>query len=238
MSGEAGLRLNAAALARYALPDIAYPLSFEVLREALEHGGELPLAEMLCALQAQAEKAPDWLALEPALSRLAELLAPEDPRQIVTVEGDDWWLELGPVNLEAEIVTLQRGGHLLAAIAPRADRLLRVAAYRPLDGAAIQCLIALGRVPHPVHGVSMGRDSWEYALDSACGNGQFYASIEGRCYLSWWGYGLGLSEDRSLVPEWRAQLGLEPRAPRLVATELGVYYSLASAGTFVGDDAR
>jgi two-component system chemotaxis response regulator CheB len=73
-----------------------------LLRVSLVDGGELPFAEMLCALQAQAATAADWEALEPALDRLAELLAPEDARELVTVAGDDWWLELGAVDFVAK----------------------------------------------------------------------------------------------------------------------------------------
>jgi len=238
MSAHAGLRLRAAALARYGLPDITYPLAFEQLQQAIVDGGELPFAEMLCALQTQAATAADWEALEPALDRLAELLSPEDARDLVTVAGDDWWLELGAVDLDACIVTIQREDRLLAAIAPRADGRLRVAVYRPLDGKAIGALIGLGRVPDPEHGVSMGRDNWGYALDASAGMGQWYAADVGRSYLSYWEQGLGVAQDGSLVEPWRAQRGLLPRPAGRVATELGIQYAYAVAGSFLGDDDR
>lgn len=238
MSAHAGLRLRAAALARHGLPDITYPLAFEPLQQAVVSGGELPFAAMLCALQAQAATAADWEALEPALEHLAELLAPEDARELVTVAGDDWWLELGAVDQDACLVTIQRGDRLLAAIAPRADGRLRVAVYRPLDGRSIGTLIALSRVPDREHGVSMGRDNWGCALDASAGMGQWYAADAGSSYLAYWAQGLGVAHDGSAVEPWRAQRGVPPRPAGRVATELGIQYAYAVAGTFPGDDDR
>ena len=97
----------------------------------------------------------DWEALELALDRLAELIAPDDHRTVVSAAGDSWWLEIGPVDLDGPIVTIQRGDQLIAAIGSREDGRLRVAAYRPLDAKAADYLISLSLLPKPDGGVCM-----------------------------------------------------------------------------------
>ncbi len=219
------LRFKPDALARYGLPDIAYPLPVNLLAEVLAHDGELPLAAMLHGLQLSAgREAADWRALEPALDRLAQLLAPDDTREKVSASSDEWWLEIGPVDLGGKLVTLQRGSTLIAAIEPREDGRLRVAAYRPLDERAAALLTALSRTPHPVHGVNMRENNWEYALDCSAANGNHYSHAQGVVYLSFWEKGLGVSWDGSELAEWKDQCSAAPRRPALVATELGVHH--------------
>lgn len=100
---------------------------------------------MLVGLQRRAAAGDiDWRALEPAMARLAELLAPDDDATATTLAGDDWWLELAPVDVTDEILTIQRDGELIAAIAPREDGRLRVAVYRPLDAESAGMLIRSG----------------------------------------------------------------------------------------------
>jgi len=68
----------------------------------------------------------DWQQIEAAMDRLARLLAPDDDREVISAAGGNWWLEIGPVDLNAELVTVQRGESLIAAIAAREDGRLRV----------------------------------------------------------------------------------------------------------------
>lgn len=225
------LNLKPSTLARYGLPDMAYPIPQWALQEAFGNGGELPLAAMLCGLQIRAEAGDvEWTSLERAMDRLAELLAPADEAQATTVAGDDWWLELGPVDLTHEMTTIQRTGHLLAAIAPRADGRLRVAVYRPLDAGAAGILIRAGRLPGPDGKVSMRDNNWELALDSSVGFGQMYTADAGLAYRSYWRDGLGVDGDGNRVEAWWRQRTLKPRPIARVATELGVHYS------YSGDD--
>ena len=94
------MHLKPEALARYGLPDIAYPIASADLQSALTGGGELPLAMMLHGLQEVARDGEtDWKHLEPAMSRLSELLAPEDERDVISAAGDTLWIEIGPVDL-------------------------------------------------------------------------------------------------------------------------------------------
>lgn len=157
------------------------------------------------------------------------MLAPEDARELIDVAGDTWWLEIGPVDLGKEIVTIQRKDLLIAALCPREDGRLRVAAYRPLDARSADMLISLGVHPHPEHGVCMRENNWEYALDSSVGLGNFYACEQGLSYRSWWEHGIGISNTGEIDPDWRAMLGLAPRRPAKLAIELGVRYSMREA---------
>lgn len=229
MPHTAEIHLKPEILARYGLPDIAYPLPPGDLQAALSQDGELPLAVMLQALQQHgAEAGVDWRHYAPAMNRLAQLLTADDGRVAAPVMGDDWWLELGPVDLAGELVTIQREESLVAAISAREDGRLRVAVFRPLDAKSAEYLIGLGQLPHPEHGVCMRENNWQYALDCSAGNGNYYAADRGEAYLSYWKHGLGIGSDGSEIPGWHAQRALVARQAAVAATELGVHYVCSS----------
>lgn len=228
MLNYAELHLKPSTLELYGLPDIPYPIPVDDLESVLLNDQELPLAVILHGLQQRSRDGEaQWQQIEPAVDRLAGLLAPDDARQVITAAGDTWWLEVGAVDLGAKLVTIQRGGALIAAITPREDGRLRVAVFRPLDGKSAEYLIGLGQVPHPEHGVCMRENNWEYALDNSAGIGNHYASERGEAYLSYWEKGLGVSWDGTDVPEWRKQKDLVARSAAHVVTELGIYFTLS-----------
>jgi hypothetical protein len=254
MSEWVQLRLKSAVLERWELPNIDYPVLSDRVAEVLAMDHELPWSELLYGLQlASAQKSNtqksstqkssaqiaserepseatsyEWQGLEPAMARLAELMVPEKSRAVVTAAGDDWWLEIGPVDLSSEIVTIQRQDYLIAALAPRTDGALRVATFRPLDGKSAGYLTALGQVPHPEGGVCFRENNWEYALDCSAGTGNLYASIEGAAHLSYWESGLGIQSEGTESPVWRSQLGLTRRPGNQVAVEIGTHYVYAA----------
>jgi len=232
------IRLKQQTLDIYNLPDIAYPISMHSLDAALGNDGKLPFAEMLYGLQLRSvDDKVEWQSLEPAMERLAQLITPQNTHEIVTAAGEDWWLEFGPVDLNAKVVTIQRRGCLIAAIVNRGDGRLRAAVFRPLDAGSATTLIRLGLVPHPEYGVAMRENNWEYALDSSAPTlGKHYSAEAGHSYLSYWEHGIGIFYDGTIVPEWRMMKDLAPRAAALVATELGVYYSLSPQDEEESDD--
>jgi ADP-ribosylglycohydrolase len=226
MKNFAELHLKPQTLTRYDLPDIPYPIPVDRLQSVSSENNELPLAVMLHALQQRSQDGKaNWQLQEPAMDRLAHLLTPEDNREAISAAGDHWWLEIGPVDLESKLVTVQRGDTLIAAIVAREDGRLRVAVYRPLDAKSAEYLIGLGQVPHPEQGVCMRENNWEYALDCSAGMGNHYAYDRGEAYLSYWEKGLGISSDNSEVPEWRKQKDMNCRQAALVVTELIVHYT-------------
>ena len=238
MPNSADIHVKPEVLARYGLPDIAYPVASADLKAAMAGVSELPLAAMLHGLQEAARDGKaDWKHLEPAMNRLSELLAPEDGRDVISAAGDNWWLEIGPVDLGGKLVTVQRGTDLIAAITPRSDGRLRVAVFRPLDAKSAGYLTGLGQVPHPEHGVCMRENNWEYALDCSAGNGNYYAFDRGEAHLSYWEKGIGISWDGAEVSEWRKQLSLVARPAAQVVVDLGVHHSLSGDGEAEPDDA-
>ena len=222
------LHLKPELLERLGLPNIAYPISANHFAQAVAENGQLAFELMLYGLQLKSSEAGhNWQTLEPAQSRLMALLDTSDERESTTAAGDTWWLEVGPVNLNDELIAVQRAERVLAAIVPRRDGRLRLAVYQPLDAGSIRLLISLARKPHPEHGVAMRKDNWEYALDASAGNGQFYAADAGRPYLSYWQYGLGIFNDGGESPEFRPQANSQPRNVGSVVQEIGLFYSLA-----------
>ncbi len=229
MKNEIELRIKPHVLSRYDLPDIPYPVSIETINSALEADGELPLAAMLHGLQQLSSKGDtDWLSLEPAMDRLAALLAPDDDdRDVISAAGEEWWIEIGPVDINGKIVTVQRQDKLIAAISSREDGRLRVMAFRQLDAKSADYIIGLSRIPHPKYGVQMRENNWEFACDSAAGMGNNYAYERGEAYLSFWEKGLGKSSDGKILPDWFEQKNLNVRLPAHVATEIGICYAFS-----------
>lgn len=203
------LQLAPEVLARLGLPDIGYPVPLEALLLGLQ--------------QRSSDAGRDFRRYEPAMARLATLLAPaDDHRESVTVKGDGWWLEIGPVDLEGEVVTLQRDYEILAAISPRADGRLRAAVFRPLDASSAAKLRALAQRPDPDGRVCGHADNWQYARDIAAAPGQRYVAESDRAYLSDWPHGVGTLHDQTASPVYLVDRLPTPRRPAEVAIELGL----------------
>lgn len=207
------------------LPAIPYPVALPAFQAAVANDGELPLADMLRGLQRRAaDPRADWQRMAPAMARLAELLAPDDARPFLTAQGEGWWLEVGPVDLGGPLVTLQRGDVLLAALAERDDGRLRMAAYHPLDGRALEILLALAHLPAVDSATPDRRNCWERAHDAAAGLGQHLARERGSSHLAWWARGLGLGDDGGESAAWRAQRDAVPRSPACVVAEIATFH--------------
>lgn len=220
------IRLKPETLAEYGLPDILYPTPFDAFSAALSGDGQWPFALMLYQLQMRGRDGnADWQGLECAMHRLACLMAPDDPRPSLAASGEDWWIEVGPVDLSEPVITIQRSKSLIGAISPAPEGRLRVSTYRPMDAKSASYIFNLGRRPHPDHGVCMRENNWEYALDCSAGNGNFYAFERGEAYLSYWEHGVGLMADRTIDHHWFAMRRLAARAPSLSVAELGVHYT-------------
>jgi hypothetical protein len=218
------LTFKAETLERLRLPDIPYPVAADALDSALGSGGGLPFAAMLHGLQQRSDEGgADWMAMEPAMERLAELIAGDDNGETMAVSGEEWWLEIGPVDLGGRIVTIQRGYHLIAAMGPLPDGRLRVSVFRPLDAKSARYLTDLSRLPHPEGGVCMRDNNWEFALDCSASMGNFYAFDQGFAHLSYWSDGLGIHGDGTDSPEWIMKRNLVARPAAMVAAELEVY---------------
>ena len=224
------IRLKPAILDHYDLPDILYPISLSEFNAALFRDGDWPLASMLRQLQERSRVGDAaWLRLEPAMDRLAQILAPDDQQPVLAATGAEWWIKVGPVDLDDPIVTIQREDKLIAAISATAGGRLRVSAYRPLDAKSLSYLTRLSTKPHGEHGVRTRENNWEYALDCSAGNGNFYAFMRGEAHLSYWEFGIGYMADGTIDAHWQAMNSLAHRLPAVVVAELVVYHSYAPA---------
>lgn len=209
------LQFKPEALARCGLPLIPYPMPIALLDMMLGNEDELPQPFLLAGLQRfTALGGCQWQNFEPALMSLAKNLAPDDPREEISAAGENWWIELGDVDPAVPAITIERDGKLIAAMTKREDGRLRATAFRPLDGKSANLLISLSLRPHPVDGVAMRENNWEYALDCAAGAGNVYAASRGEAYL---GY----------HPDGIKACLMGMMRPTLVALQLGVCFAFS-----------
>jgi hypothetical protein len=205
----AELRLTPEAMASFGLPDIGYPVPLEALLFGLQ--------------QRSSDSGRDFRRYEPAMTRLAALLAPaDDHRESVTVTGNGWSLEVGAVDLEGEVVTLQRDYEIVAAVSPRADGRLRIAVFRPLDASSAARQRALAQHPDPEGRVCGHASNWRYAREIAAAPGQRHAAESDRAYPSYWPQGIGTLHDQTASPVYVVDRLPTPRRPAEVAVDLGL----------------
>lgn len=216
-------------LAKIGLLDVEYPVPVGDF-ERFVAGDEFQLDFLLYWFQEYSANSPkDWMDCEPAILRLSELLAPsEENRESLIISGDNWKLQIGSVDLTKEIVTIQRGNYLIAAIQNFGDGRLVVSVYRSLDSKSANYFISLALNPAPDGTVCMRPNNWEYALDSSAGMGNMYAADRGESYLSYWEFGLGVCRDGSDVQVWHKQLGIEPISAKHTAIQIGTCYEKAA----------
>ena len=233
------IHFDAAGLTEYGLPNMGYPIPVENLNDSSGITGAFPFALMLFGLQERArDRDSGWRTLEPAMQRLAELLASQEDSfvnrdesmentaeadQGHAFEGDQWWFELGPVDLRAQLVTIERQGTLLASVGPREDGRLRISVHRPLTGDSIKNLFRLCVKPHPEYGVSMRENNWEYALDASHGLGNVYTADAGGTYLSHYQSWEKCSGRTAENPPWRSDGEMGCRNADWVAVEIAVH---------------
>lgn len=209
---------------RWGIPEVPLPVPVDELPQLAERE-DMEFPELLYWIQEYSKHSRDeWIDLEGVMVRLAELLAPQDDRETVPVEGDTWFFQLSPVDLGGEIVTIQRQDKLIAAMQPLEDGRLKVGVYRPLDAKTCKYLISLSVKGDPEYGVNMRKNNWEYALDNSATMGNAYASERGESYLSYWQYGIGLDSSKNPIPDWIDMQSLKPIPPNLTATQLGIWY--------------
>jgi hypothetical protein len=218
------IKLTKSFLEQSDLPDILYPIPTSRFEEFVKGSGNLGFHDLLYFLQEYSCTVSEWAGIEEAMMKLTTILAPHEDHTHINAQGDEWFIVCGAVDLGKEIVTIQRVGHLVAAIRPMPDGRLVFSAYRPLDAKSADYLLGLSIIPGHDNRVCMRDNNWEYALDCSAGMGNMYASERGEAYLSYWQYGLGLCKDGTTVESWYKQRTLEPIKPKYTAMQLGVYY--------------
>jgi hypothetical protein len=221
--------------ARLSLPDMRYPLpALLVTEDGQPVDPDLPPHVLLGGLQlAAAADDADWQRFEPAMRRLAEVLEPDLQHRGDRFALDHWEVVFGAVDPAGEVLTIQRGLHVLAAFAQRDDGTLLTAAYRPLDASALERLTEMSRLVDPERGASMGRTPWEAWCDASASFSQMYAADAGRIYVSYWSNGIGRNTDGAPIAEWEAERQPVARDPRLVIVELAAWHAQCRAAQVV-----
>jgi len=154
-------------------------------------------------------KPEQWLKLEDVMIKLSLAIAPESLNKTLIQEAE-FTLDLGKVDLNREVVTVQRKNFLIAALQDRGDSKLLTNIYRPPCEKSVSYIINLSANPSEDGSISMRPNNWEYALDCSVGAGNTYASERGEAYLSYWEYGLGKLKDQTSIKQWEQQQNLVP----------------------------
>lgn len=212
-------------LTKNQLPCISYPIPFDDIKGILETGGNIEFAELLFYLQQYSACLKEgWEDLEPAMLRLAEILAREDDNPVGDIYTPDFYLHVQQHDLSSEIITVIRRDKVLAAILPGHDFTMSISAFHPFDARTINTLMAIAKRPHN-GGVCMRENNWEYALDMAAPTlGSMYACERGDSYLAYWKNGLGVRSDGEIDSEFETYRTRKQIMPNIVAAQIGCYY--------------
>ncbi len=191
----------------------------------------LPLALLLHGLQRWASDAgldgawpparggtpaPAFARLQAQMRPLIHHLAGRDHRAWGSAQGDEWWLQLGAIDLDGPLVAVQRGEERLAAVAPGAGGGLVAAAYAPLDAEACRLLTGLARTVDGLTGADLRQHAFLEAIALANGPVAFRARLRGETHLVAWERGIGEAGARPA-----------PMRPAELAIQLGAWYGLA-----------
>ena len=209
-------------LAERGLPATDYPVPQDALKTILQSGGKIPDGHLLVWLMEYIAEHPEERSdYEGALFALMAKSAPLDDREAIEAESEDWWIEIGPVDLGADIITIQQNADLIAAICRRPDGTLRTALFRPPNAKVVEYLLSLAAKPGPNGLVNLRENNWELDLDASAGMGNVYADQAGQAYLSRWEYGLGVSALGEPVAPWYDQRSITPIPAALVVGTVG-----------------
>jgi len=169
----------------WALPSIGKSITVDLISKVTHDICATPLEKTLFHLQlASARTGADLPRLESAIHRLLKQLSIQSSQPSVEAGADAWRLEVGPVPLDQELITINRGGYLLCVLRPNEEGRLIASSFRPLDAHTLRLLTRLSARPHPRHGVAMRPNNWEYALDNTVTVDNSYASNHDLPYLT------------------------------------------------------
>jgi hypothetical protein len=207
------------------LPNIAYPVPISHADKIIEAGGETGFADMLFYLQEySAYLKKSWEELEPAMLRLAEIIAPENDDPVGNIHTPDFYLNVQQRDMSIDVITMIRGDKVLVAIRPGFNFTIGITAFHPFDARTIQCLMEMAQ--HPQNGsVYMRENNWEYSLDKAAPKfSSMYACDRGESYPSYWKNGLGVCDDGKIDHDLIRYHTRKQIMPNIVAAQIGCYY--------------
>lgn len=190
-------------LAALGLPDIPY----EVPTVFFDHCGvaldDPPLEAMLYALQKRAaHEKTDWLKLVPAMDALVHALGERGWSGEQIIDRPDFTLPLAEIDLDCDVMTIQRQGRIVAALAQTDGGRIKAQLFHPPCARTVDTLISLSQNADENGQLPYYGTPWNSAEDTAASNSQFYAATAGKTFLAHWSYGVGLGWDKELIPEW------------------------------------
>lgn len=211
------------ALDKLSLPSQDYFLPTETLKAGLIDIDRIPKELLLHGLQLKmAEKRGNYKEHHESVLSLCNLFNDAGVEDETFVEGDNWTVLYGNIDLVSdEIVTIQRNDELLAALKQEGEHLV-ISVYQPLDDFALTKIRAICEDIDKMTGEAIGRNKLRYAAHRASSFAQSYASDAGQSYLSYWQYGLGVSHNGDIIEPWRRQTSLNPLPHKHIGTQLYV----------------
>ncbi|MBW8190651.1 ADP-ribosylglycohydrolase family protein [Neiella marina] len=223
MTDYVGLDLKQNLLDEWGLPNQEYPLPLETIKADMGNNGWLPKELLLHGLQAHmSEKSAAYQDQHLAIKALCRLFYEPELATETQVEGDNWGVLYGDIDLaHDEIVTIQRNDQLLAALKQQGNDLV-VRAYQPLDDSSLNYIRQLTQHIDRMTGELIGPNKLRYAQGYSDSTGQYYRAEAGQSYLSYWQHGLGLAHNGEEIPNWREQTTLTPISDLDLGTQLMV----------------
>lgn len=220
------LELKSDFLKKHNLPNVHYPIPTSSLQYVLNSGGNIDLHSLLFWFQCYSSSLKnEWKEIEPALLRLAQILATKNDDSVGDIYTPDFYLHIKQMDISQELITISRKDKVLVAIQPHLNLTISIAVFYPLDAKTISLLIDLGKCPHPQYGVSMRKNNWEYALDVAAQKtSSIYAKERGDSYLSYWNNGLKFLSSEQDDMNLKSYHTKTQMKPNIVASQIGTYY--------------
>jgi hypothetical protein len=210
---------------RLGIPGIHYPIDLEF---ALRNEGNIAPEMLLSWIQTYTDDSEDWKIYREASLALSRSLAPELPEPILEAESDEWFVEIGPLDLSLETATIQKQGELILAIQNRGDGRLRTCFYEPPSKDVLHSLLLLSIHPTETGYVYHDTSNWAAAVNYSGTTSALYADEQGQHYRSYWKYGIGLLGPNEVDPRWVEQAKKDPIPPNLAMAMLAVYHEFHS----------
>lgn len=225
-NGYVYMRFKKEFLSHYLLPDIKYPVKETIFNDVLHAGGNIDFHYLLLSLLNYSSINNIDNEFEKTITRLSEILIPDDHEITGTINTNLFSLKISKVDFNNELICITKKDKLLVAIQPTSKYGINISVFHALDKKSIEMLIDISRHLHPVHGISMRDNNWEYALDMAAPTlSSMYAQERNEACFSYWENGFLQTEGNDKI-EFYSYLSKIPLKPHVVAAQIGVIFEL------------
>ena len=224
MSGFAKLSWQPSALDGLGLPQAKYPIPISCFQNVLVGGRSVSAANLIAwTMDYLDEATEDRADYELLLLVIAERHAQPDAPSRIRLESRSehrWSLWLGPVDVTGEIVTIEEGEHVLAAMQRAEPDRICACAYGAAGAYVSRHLLGYAQE------LEMGIfpiDSFEEAKGRTGRTANMYALLESSTHSVYWPHGLGWNVDGTFDGRYRNRLQPNPIPAAWLAFLLDVY---------------